>query len=489
MTARLDSLAMPVSGQSATRLNWRHEWATWGILGLAAFNLLFWLWRETIEVWDESLYVTSAWEMLRSGHWIATTFQGTTDYYNSKPPLNVWLIALSIRTFGFQLIALRLPSVLAAWTTVAVLLRWAGGAFSRPVGQWAAVVLATSYGFLHVHSGRSANPDALLALLIVLTVVVSWTSSTEPRRLFWAGPLVGGAFLLKGAAAVMPLIILLGGEFGRMKTWRNRWPPVALGGVVGLLPCAGWAIARWRVDGAGFFQAMWRQDAVGVLLEPMDQRTGGWFFYLDVLQRHHYDILVGAVVIAALCPSVIRRTKALLWDGRTGHERAVLLAWATATLLLPTVAVTKLPWYLNPFYPFFAVLVGTVLAEGFSALAHQAPWRWRIAMLALLLALSVAESKIWWRSIRLRDLNRSPQGLLIAERRQLSGRRICRRHWAHPEALLARVSGAEPVPLPATPAEMEAVSEGDYILSATALPQGSFELIRANAFERLYRRR
>ncbi len=43
------------------------------------------------------------------------------DYYNSKPPLNVWLIALAFKLFGANLVSLRLVSVVSAWLTVAVL--------------------------------------------------------------------------------------------------------------------------------------------------------------------------------------------------------------------------------------------------------------------------------------------------------------------------------------------------------------------------------
>src|ERR1700741_1914696 len=91
------------------------------VLALAAFNLVWRLNVEIVSEWDESLYGTSAWEMLRSGRWIATTFLGNVDYYNVKPPLNVWLLAASFKVFGVNLVSLRLVSVLAACCTVVVL--------------------------------------------------------------------------------------------------------------------------------------------------------------------------------------------------------------------------------------------------------------------------------------------------------------------------------------------------------------------------------
>src|SRR5438128_2321643 len=115
------------------------------VLGLAAFNLLFRLGGEVVHEWDESLYAISAWEMATGGDWLGTTFLGTLDYYNTKPPLNVWLIALAFKAFGRTLISLRLVSALSAWSTIFVLQQWARRCFGPPVALFASAVLATTF--------------------------------------------------------------------------------------------------------------------------------------------------------------------------------------------------------------------------------------------------------------------------------------------------------------------------------------------------------
>src|SRR6478735_8985449 len=77
-------------------------------LAIALLNLGYRLDREVVTAWDESLYATSAAEMVRSGNWLVTTFQGDVDYCNTKPPLNIWLIAMSFKLFGISLWTLRL---------------------------------------------------------------------------------------------------------------------------------------------------------------------------------------------------------------------------------------------------------------------------------------------------------------------------------------------------------------------------------------------
>ena len=227
------------------------------VLALAAFNLTFRLGSESVNEWDESLYAISAWEMESTGNLVATTFLGAIDYYNTKPPLNVWLIALSFKAFGISLVSLRLVSVISAWLTIAVLIDWSRRSFGPAVALFAGVVLATTFGFVYVHSGRSADTDAFFTLLILLTVVTLWTEQRHPWRRLWLGPLTAAVFLLRGTAVLMPLAIILAVWSGRKRLHRV---PVAghrgggavvhrTGGRVGDRPLAIRWLAILRSDG------------------------------------------------------------------------------------------------------------------------------------------------------------------------------------------------------------------------------------------------
>ena len=185
------------------------------VLGLAAFNLTFHLGSQVVSEWDESMYTISAWEMGKTGQLVATTFLGELDYYNSKPPLNVWLIALSFKAFGINLVSLRLVSVVSAWLTIAVLQGWARRAFGPSIALFAGLVLATTFGFVYAHSGRTAETDALFTLLVLLTVVALWAEEKQPWHRAWLGPIAAAVFLLRGMAVLMPLAIVLAVLVGR----------------------------------------------------------------------------------------------------------------------------------------------------------------------------------------------------------------------------------------------------------------------------------
>jgi len=407
-------------------------------LALAVFNLGFRLDQEVVTTWDESLYATTAAEIVKSGQWIGTTFHGALDYYNAKPPLNVWLIAVSFKLFGLNLWSLRLASAFATWVTVAVLQSWARRVFGSAVAILSSVVLGTTFAFLYVHSGRSANPDALLALVVLLTVTTLWRASEQPWRLVWLGPLLAAAFLLKGMAVLMPLSIVVAvcGWRGIIAAARM---PLLSATLAFAAPIAGWVVARMNVDRGTFFRPLFRVDFISGVTTALDGHKGSPFYYLDVLQRDQYDWLVATLLVWLLLYPTARTVLSVGARHRSSVDLRVLLAsWLAATLIIPTLMSTKLAWYLNPFYPVFALGIGLAVSRSWTGNGTGvARWR-RVGAIAVLgCAIVVAESKLLWYSYHKRDLQSSVQGMLLAEKVRLRGRRVYRSDWQYGDQLLA----------------------------------------------------
>lgn len=463
------------------------------ILALALFNLSFRIGHEFVYDWDESLYATSAWEALQNGSWIATTFHGEVDYYNAKPPLMVWLIALMFEIFGVNLISLRLPSLVAAWVTIAVLQEWARRCFGSRVALIASLVLATTFGFVHVHSGRSASTDALFTLLAVLTIVTLWAEEARPAHRLWLGPLLAAAFLLRGMAVLLPLAIVATVTIARPQS-RERWWWPALGALaLFLLIAAPWAIARYRFDGLTFFRRMVVQDFIIRSVRPIEQHEGGALYYVNILLKHHYEwVLAGVMAAPLLLPW--RRLRHLTEGTGRCAKGGLLAAWAALTFLVPTVMQTKTPWYLNTFYPAFAVLLALWLTPALIAAvaARGRDWRAAATIATFLLAVFVAEAKLLSYSVHYRDLGLSEQSLLLTERHRLRGRRV----YVHPLAranhfVTEAIVGAVPKYAVDCGRFVESSSNGDYWLSTQRCdgPDASdIEIVRTNGRQYLYRR-
>ena len=416
------------------------------VLGVAAFNLTFRLDREFVTEWDESLYAMSAWEMFESGDWIGVRMFGNLDYSNTKPPLNVWLLVIAFKIFGRGLFALRFFSVLSAWLTILALIIWSKRRFGPDVAVVAGTVLATAFGFLHVHSGRTANTDALFTLLSLLVVITLDAETRRPWRRLYLAPLVAAAFLLRGMGVLMPLAIVLVVDVVHWPRWRERVVPSTVTWLLTLVPVAAWGWARYRLDGFRFLEPMFGHDFVARTLMPLDGHTGGPFYYANILLKHHYDWIAAGVIAVLLVPGIVVKLRSAPSLLRADPDLSLLIgAWAASTLLIPTVMATKTPWYLNTFYPLFAIGVAYVLVYAVRQLTSMTASRARLGMLATaaLLAFTVAEAKLWAYSVKYRDLNTSAQGLLLAEGGRLAGRRVYRDRLDRSTTFVAGLVGAE----------------------------------------------
>ena len=478
----MDGRATPI--ETSRRLAWTAAAA----LTLAAFNLGYRLDREMLDVWDESSFATSALEMMTSGWSAATTFGGTLDYYNSKPPLNVWLITASFHAFGAGVVALRLPVVVCAWLTVLATQWWTRRTFGDRPALLATLVLATTYGFLYVHSGRTANADAPLTLAITLTVLAVWAARERPWMLVATGGLAAAAVLLKGPGAVAYLLPILAVDLLAPPS-RRRWQARVVAALAGLVPVALYVAARWRIDGTAFLLRMVEYDVVTRLQRPIDDHAGAWWFYLDVLQRHHYDWLV--VLLAALWVAPPASARIRTWAGADPgrrHTLWLLAAWATATFLLPSAITTKTAWYLNGFYPLFAILVALAVSSALDRLASGGQGHRRTAFVLLIaLAAVVAESKLAWRSFRQLDLSRSPQELLLRQDDAIAGAAVFAAGCPMPEAFLARRAGASCVEAATTEAALAQARHGDVWLGRAPVTHPTLRLVDANHGAWLYR--
>lgn len=455
-------------------------------LALAAFNLTFRLGHEFVTEWDESLYAISAWEALRNHAWIGTTFLGQLDYYNTKPPLMLWLIAASFKLFGVSLWSLRLASVVCAWLTVFVMQRWTKRVFGPAVAIATTVVLSTTFGFIYIHSGRFAVTDAPFTLVVALTALVAYDTADRPVRQIWLGPLFAAAFMLRGMGVVMPaaivgLVVLL-----ERRRWQWNWRAIAAAVLLFVVPVGAWAWARYRVDQWSFLGPLFMYDFVARTVETIEEHPGGPFFYLNILQKSHYDWLIAGVAALWTCPV---RWREVVRHPTATHLRVVLLAWIAVTLLMPTLMQTKLPWYLNTFYPVFALGVGALIARPFVPTPSKRDWR-RVAAIALIvIAFGVAEGKLIWYSYQNRDLRRSEQALLIEYRDRLRGHRVFDETGTRASHFVAEaVVGADPVSV--TRPEFVAKSgSGDFLLTAERCDLPGVQLVRATGDRYLYFRR
>ena len=303
---------------------------------------------------DEPRYAQVAREMFSSGDFISTRLCGLLWF--EKPVLFYWLAAASYSVFGVGEFAARVPSAVAALGTVAMLWFVAKRCAMPIWGAMSAAVLATSViwiGFSH-----AASPDMLLSASISIALLAAWLSlETEGRErlrlLLFSAAFVGLAMLAKGLVGVLFVIIILGlhGVVARRFVFRSAREFLAAVAVF-LLVAGLWYIPVTLRHGGVFIEEFFINHHFKRYLTNKYQHPQASYYYLLVA-------FAGTLPWSFLLLPAIGRLGAL----RPRHNaRDSLLAlawiWLVFTIGFFSLSTSKLPGYILPAFPAFALVLG-----------------------------------------------------------------------------------------------------------------------------------
>src|SRR5438105_7517633 len=174
----------------------------------AALNL----WNLAQNGYSNTYYAVAVQSMLQNWHnFFFASYDAGGFISVDKPPVALWIQALSAKIFGFSGLSLLMPEALAGVASVALVYFLVRRIFGTPAAFVAAMVMALTPIAAAVE--RTNNTDALLVFTLLLA---AWaiTLATEKGKLMLllaAMALVGVAFNIKMLAAfiVLPTFYLL----------------------------------------------------------------------------------------------------------------------------------------------------------------------------------------------------------------------------------------------------------------------------------------
>ncbi|MRI32108.1 hypothetical protein EOPP23_03750 [Endozoicomonas sp. OPT23] len=158
----------------------------------------------------EARYGEMARLMVETNNWVTPYFDYGVPFLG-KPPMFIWLSAISFKLFGINEFAARFPSLICALLNLFVLWKLASFAMDRTRASITVMVLITSAAFLVLAGAVLADPVMTLSISLILSAFWIGWHSTDPMQarrwqyLFYVG--CGIALLAKGLAA----IVLAGG--------------------------------------------------------------------------------------------------------------------------------------------------------------------------------------------------------------------------------------------------------------------------------------
>jgi len=157
--------------------------------------------------YDDALYAHEAKEMLRTGDWWNVRFNGELNF--EYPPMFLWLDASSMRIFGVNDFAAKLPAAVAGLGTVLALYFLALRMSGDDAFAWgSALVLATTQPFLKLAGHAMTDvPFTFFCTLALLFYAMAMNEGRGPW-LPLAGVAVGCAILTRSVLGLTPLAVI-----------------------------------------------------------------------------------------------------------------------------------------------------------------------------------------------------------------------------------------------------------------------------------------
>jgi 4-amino-4-deoxy-L-arabinose transferase-like glycosyltransferase len=331
------------------------------LLLVAVMILLFRNSAVPMQIWDESRNANNALEMSRNGHLLVTYFHGMPDHWNTKPPLLIWCMDLFLQLGLPPLLAVRLPSILAATTTVLLVFffcrNWLDDRFA---GLVAGLTLLSAPLFVGWHAGRTGDFDSFVTLFTLVYGLAFWRyleaqGRDRTRWIALAGLGVALSVLTKGVGGVLALpglflyAIFRGRLVKLLLDWR-LW--LTLLGIAAL--CGGYYDLRNHFD-PGYAHAVWTNEFTGRYLSVNEDHHGGPLYYFWTLaQKFEPGLCLLPLAVVPFFQSDRRRRSLVL----------LCLLIAAGLFAVLTKSQTKIFWYITPATPFLALAVGIGLSDG-----------------------------------------------------------------------------------------------------------------------------
>ncbi len=324
---------------------------------------------------DEGAFSEATREMLASGNFAATYLNGVPRY--DKPILIYWFQAISATLVGENEWGYRLPSALFSGLWVAVLVLFARQQLGKHRAVIVGLVLTNVLWFGMI--GRAAIADALLNLVLTLTLLDIWRYYQTPKfttllRVFaW----MGLGFLTKGPVAiVVPAAISLVFFISRgqlVQLLKAFFHP--LGWAIFLLIILPWLWLVYQDQGIGFFKGFFIDHNLARFSNTKEGHGGNLLYY----------VLVFPLIILPFTGLLVRPLKRLKYHWAQPFDRFCLI-WMAIILALFSVSQTQLPHYvMNAVVP-FTLLTGKY-AIGFGR--HKAYLIPSVVIMVLLVLLPV----------------------------------------------------------------------------------------------------
>ena len=334
------------------------NWLQIALLVIAAIVLCVQITSPFVD-YDEATYAKVVVDTIKSGDVSSFTLSG--HHWFEKPPLYLWLAIVSVKIFGAEEFAFRLPGIFASllclWLVYLIVKELTRSSVSA---TFAFLLLLSSPFFYYFGREMRLDSGVLMGMLAALFFCIKgWY---QERYLFWVLPAIAMGFLFKSFVVVLiiPIILIYSFCYGQWNWLQSRYFWIGL--PISLILLIPWHLA----ESLRFGWFFWDDYLVHqVYQRSVSTLTGlnNYYDYVNYLWTFSRFWLIGSlsILVFFLILLLSRRLRSQIpWK----HLAAPLCA-TFFILVFFTLIRTHLAPYMLPALPFFAMFVALLSGHAF----------------------------------------------------------------------------------------------------------------------------
>jgi 4-amino-4-deoxy-L-arabinose transferase-like glycosyltransferase len=321
----------------------------------------------------EACFSESAREMLKAGNWVVPTYYGISEF--DKPILTYWLIIFAYKLLGVSIFVSRLPSILAAISSLLLLAIFTRKIYGSRAALLAMMALATSIGFSEMAS--SSMSDMLMCLFEFGAIVAFYLgveNDSLPSIYFFVSSIcLSLAFLTKGLSAILlPAVTLIAFLVLYKRLYLLKWRHLVIGLATFIVIAVPWHVALFQLCGYQAIEWMYFHETLQRFAGSISPYNFGHPPYY-MLWSFISSLLPWAIFLPIVLLGVIDDFKRKVSDKQMRCSVCMLL-WILAHLLLFSLSKSNWGYYNLPCYPAACVLIGTYGVRYLTVAMNRTKW-------------------------------------------------------------------------------------------------------------------
>ena len=303
--------------------------------------------------WDEARLAINAYEMLNNEDYLVTYVNGKPDLWNTKPPLMIWLQVFSMKLIGINETAVRLPSAIAAFLTLLLLMFFS---LKYLKDYWfgfiSVLLLVTFQGFIGIHSARTGDYDALLAFFTTAYSLAFflYLEKNKPKYIYLVFLFLTLSVFTKSIAGLLFLPALFVYSLYKWKILLVlKDKHFYFGLFASVILVSAYFFFRESAN-PGYLNAVWQNELGGRYLNTLEAHHESYWFYFDRLIENKlsgFHLLIPVGLLIGLLNTESLKSRLALFVSLISLIYFIVISQSE----------TKLEWYVVPLYPLLAIII------------------------------------------------------------------------------------------------------------------------------------